>query len=140
MLDWGEVVKWVVAPVLAAVGTGVGGYFLAVAKTGSKLRALEAAVSALSLAQARLASAQDLAQASERLERDLRELRADVEELTALLDRVNDSSHDLASQATLAQYIQENNERWQQMNRLVGRIEGVLDSLERDPRPPRLRR
>lgn len=131
----------VVVPLVAAVGTGVGGWFLSAARHGARIKTLEAACAALQAAHALLVTAKDFEHATEKLVAELKTLREDVEELTALLDRVDDSSHDLASQATLASYITENNERWQQMARLVGKIEGMLDVMDREPqRPPRLRR
>lgn len=76
---------------------------------------------------------------------EARQLREIVEELktklAALDENVRDSSHDFADQAELAEYINGEYQRWNEINRTLGQIQGAL-SLQSQPiqTPTRLKR
>jgi len=118
------------------VGGGVGGWFMSAAKHGGRIAALERGLTAAQELVAKLVSAERLQHVETLLQRDIGELKAGVVELEKSLDHVSDSSHDLASAAALAAYITENNKRWEQVIRVIGRIEGTLEAQGRLPRRP----
>lgn len=59
---------------------------------------------------------------SERIER----LREDLDEYKRTIEKIRDSSHDYASDAALAHFISENNERWERTLKTLGMLEGIL--------------
>jgi len=61
---------------------------------------------------------------SERIER----LKEDLDEYKRTIEKIRDSSHDYASDAALAHFISENNERWERTLKTLGMLEGILNN------------
>lgn len=67
---------------------------------------------------------------------ELDELASRLSSMDHSVGRLNDSSHDFAKDAELAQFVMEQNDRWQRIQRTLGRIEGLMDRPLNDSTPP----
>lgn len=60
------------------------------------------------------------------------DLETMIREVRANIRTVEDSSHDFAKEAALAQFMSQQAQRWEQIQRTLGRIEGFLKRSEHD--------
>jgi hypothetical protein len=123
MAEASDIVQKVVFAFLGAVGAGAAGWFGATARVGARLEKLELRVTR---------DLDDLSRALGKLEKRLQdshdELRKSVASVDEEVDDVRDSSHNLARHADLARFMSEVNDRWTHISRVIGHIEGLLET------------
>lgn len=73
----------------------------------------------------------------DQMEEKISNIRREISGHKSELDRMRDTSHDYAKDATLANFMSENNERWERTERSLGTLEGMLNTLLPLPRPRR---
>ncbi len=129
-MDWLEVAKTAAGPLSGAI-TGLAGSLLGLKK---RMEAVEKKVGR------HATTLQGHAALHAVVSKDVEELREQLNEYQSrhseFAKNVRDSSVDFADQATLANFIAENQAQWQTFERTLGRIEGHL-GLGPAPQVPR---
>lgn len=119
-MDWIDAAAKVGLPALGLIG----GWLGAALKTGKRVSDLEAAVKK---------QKEDSENEIERLRKELGERKTDV-------DKMRESSHDFAKEAAFAKFIAENSLRWEEMQRSLGQLEGLLQGYQPQESPTERRR
>jgi hypothetical protein len=116
-MDAADIALKVAVPVLGLVGGWVG----AAVRIRTRLKGLEQKYSAL-----RKGFMLEFDTHRDGIQDDLDRLSNELRAISDHLDKFRDSQVDFAREAALAQFIMQQQERWEAVQRTLGRIEGVL--------------
>ena len=135
-LELVDLLKFVAPPIVAVVGGWLGSAW----RMGSRVRKVEGKTKLL---DAKI----EALKAGFRLEidtlknDDIEELDQDLKKLTEALGRIRASQSDYTKEAAFAQFMIQEHERWERVQRTLGRMEGVMETWRSRPTssPPKSR-